>query len=152
MSYIQDYIEYIIEKHETLTTVPHIHFYIHRINDRLVFKVKDGLQTIVWNNEIIWWHKKLIEKTKIGENVHSLEVGEVVLVQCNLVDNQYPQKWHNFTPKKSYAYLLNVEPSNLVFLKTYNTEFDETIKTFSDQNGRPLEIDNKVNLIMFNNK
>ena len=96
--------------------------------------------------------KKLTEKTKIGENVHSLEVGEIVLVQCNLVDNQYPQKWHNFTPKKSYAYLLNVEPSNLVFLKTYNTEFDETIKTFSDQNGRPLEIDNKVNLTMFNNK
>ena len=76
--------------------------------------------------------KKLIEKTKIGEKLHSLEVGEVVLVQCNLVDNQYPQKWHNFTPKKSYAY--------------------ETIKTFSDQNERPLEIDNKVNLTMFNNK
>ena len=31
---------------------------------------------------------------------------------------------------KSYAYLLNVEPSNLIFLKTYNTEFDE-IMTFT---------------------
>ena len=36
---------------------------------------------------------------------------------------------------KSYAYLLNVEPSNLVFLKTYNTEFDEVIITFTDLNG-----------------
>ena len=59
----------------------------------------------------------------------SLEV-EVVLVQCNLVDNQYQQKsevLYNFTPSKSYAYLLNVEPSNLLFLNTYNTEFDENI-------------------------
>ena len=44
-------------------------------------------------------------------------------------------------PNKSYAYFLNVEPSNLVFLKTYNTEFDEIILTFTVQNGRPLEIE-----------
>ena len=36
--------------------------------------------------------KKLMDKTKNGENVPSLEVFEVVLVQCNLVDNQYQQK------------------------------------------------------------
>ena len=34
--------------------------------------------------------------------------------------------------------LLNAEPSNLVFLETYNTEFDEINITFTDQNGRPL--------------
>ena len=55
-------------------------------------------------------------------------------------------------PNKSYAYLLNVEPSNLVFLKTYNTEFDEIIITFTDQNGRPLEIEDKVNLTLLINK
>ena len=74
--------------------------------------------------------KKLNVKTKNGENVPSLEVVEVVLVQCNLADNQYQQKsevLYNITPNKSYAYLLNVEPSNLVFLKTCNTEFDEII-------------------------
>ena len=63
--------------------------------------------------------KKLIDKTENGENVPSLEVAEVVLVQCNLVDDQYQQKsevLYTFTPNKSYAYLLNVEPSNLVFL------------------------------------
>ena len=36
--------------------------------------------------------------------------------------------------------LLNVEPSNLMFLETHNTEFDEIIITFTGQNGRPLEI------------
>ena len=82
---------------------------------------------------------KSIDKTKNGEDVAGLEV---VLVQFNSVDNQYQQTSNvllTFTPNKSYAYLLNVEPSNLAFLKTYNTEFDEIIITFSDQNGRPSE-------------
>ena len=42
VSDIQDYIEDIIKKHETLTTIPHIHVYINRINNRLVFKIKVG--------------------------------------------------------------------------------------------------------------
>ena len=57
----------------------------------------------------------------MGKIVRSLEAFEVALVQCNLVDNQYQRKskvLYTFTPNKSYAYLLNVEPSNLVFLKT----------------------------------
>ena len=58
---------------------------------------------------------------------------------------------YTFTPNKSYAYLLNVEPSNLVFLKTYNTEFDETIIIFIDENGKPLEIEDKVNLALLIN-
>ena len=48
--------------------------------------------------------------------------------------------------------MLHVEPSNLVFLKTYNTEFDEIIITFMDQNGRPLEMEDKVNLTLLINK
>ena len=64
---------------------------------------------------------KLIHKTKNGEKVPSLEVVEIVLVQCNVADNQYQQKCevlYTFTLNKFYAYLLYVEPSNLVFLKT----------------------------------
>ena len=69
-------------------------------------------------------HKKIREKTKNGENVPSLEVTEVVLVQYDIVDNQYQRKFevlYTFTAKKSYGCLLNVEPSNLLFLKTFNT-------------------------------
>ena len=58
---------------------------------------------------------------------------------------------YTFTPNKSYAYLLNVEQSNLVFLKTYNTEFDENIIIFIDENGKPLEIEDKVNLALLIN-
>ena len=78
---------------------------------------------------------KSIDKTKNNGNVPSLEVVEVVLVQCNLEDNQYQQKsevLYTFKPNKSYAYLLDVEPSNLVFLKTFNTEFDDITITFTD--------------------
>ena len=69
--------------------------------------------------------QKLKDKTKNEENVQILEVVEVVLIQCNLVDNQYQQTseaLYTFTPNKSCTYLLNVEPTILVFLKTYNTE------------------------------
>ena len=53
---------------------------------------------------------------------------------------------------KSYVYLLNVEPNNLVFLKIYNTNFDEITITFNDQNGRPFIIENKINLKLLINK
>ena len=51
-------------------------------------------------------HKKLIEKTKNGEKVPSLELVEV-LVQCNLVDNQYPYSVEPRTRKyvKGYRFL-----------------------------------------------
>ena len=158
VSDIQDYIEYIIKKHETLTTIPPIHVYINRSNNRLAFKIKDGYKLELQMPEtmkLFGSTKKLTNKTKNGEKIPSLEVVKVVLVQCNLVDNQYQQTsevLYTFNPNKSYAYLLNVEPSNLVYFKTYNTKFDEIIITFSDQNGRPMEIEEKVNLTLLINK
>ena len=106
VSDIQDSIEFIIKKHETLTTIPPIHVYINRINNRLVFKIKYGYKLELQTPETIKSFgstKKLIEKTKNGEKVSCL-----VLVQCNLVDNQYQQKsevLNTFTPNKSYAYI-----------------------------------------------
>ena len=41
---IQDYMEYIIKKHKTLTAIPPTYFYINRINNRLVFKIKYKLE------------------------------------------------------------------------------------------------------------
>ena len=96
----QDYIEYIIKKHETLTTILPIHVYINRINNRLVFKRKKLFGST--NKK-----KKKKDKRKNGEKVPILEVVEVVLVQSNLVDNQYQQTseaLYTFTTNKSYAY------------------------------------------------
>ena len=53
--------------------------------------------------------KKLIYKTKNEEYVPTFEVIEVVLVQCNSVDNQYQHKFevlYTFTPNKFYSDLL----------------------------------------------
>ena len=90
MSNIQDYIEYIIKNHEILTAILPIYVYINRINNRLVFKTKDGYKLELQTPEtmkIFGSIKNLIEKTKSEEKVSSLEAVEVVLVQCNLVDN-----------------------------------------------------------------
>ena len=59
---------------------------------------------------------------------------------------------YTFTLNKSYAYLLNVEPRNLMFLKTYNTELDKIIIKFTDQNTKPLEIEGKINLTLLVNE
>ena len=106
VSDIQDYIEFVTKKHETLTIIPPIHVYINRINNRLVFKVKDEYKLELKTPEtmkLFGSTKKLIDKTKNGENVPSLEVVEVVLVQCNLVDNQYQQ-----TSAVLYAFSPNI--------------------------------------------
>ena len=108
-----------------------------------MFKIKDGYTLELQTSETVILFetaKKLIDKRKEGESVQSRF--EVVLVQYNLMKNQYKK----LQSVKSYAYLLNVESSNLVFLKTYDTDFDEIIVTFTDQNGRLLEIQDKLNL------
>ena len=99
--------------------------------------------------------KKINRQYKSRENVTGLEVAEGVLVQCNLVDNEYQQNsevLYTFTPDKSFAYSLIVEPGNLEFLEIYDRDFDEIIITFTDQNSRPLEIKDKVSLILLINK
>ena len=64
-----------------------------------------------------------------------------------------PKSWGSSSNFSSmYAYLSNVEPSNSVFLKIYNTEFDEIIITSTDQNDRLLEIEGKVNMTWVINK
>ena len=55
---------------------------------------------------------------------------------------------YTFTSNKSYPYLLNVESRNLVFLETYKAEFDDIIIKLTDKNGKPLEIEGKVNLTL----
>ena len=60
-----------------------------------------------------------------------------------------PEVLYTMIPSKSYAYMLN-ELSNLVFLKTYSTDFNDITITFAEQNGRPLDVKVKVNLPLIN--
>ena len=107
ISDIQDYIEYIIKKHETLPPNPLIHIYINRINNRLELKIKDRYKLELQTPETM----KLFGSTKKGDNIPSLEAVEAILVQCNLVNKQYQQKseiLYTFMPNISHSYLLNV--------------------------------------------
>ena len=55
---------------------------------------------------------------KKGENVPHLEITEVVLVNCNIVNSDYQQHSrvvYTFVPNKSFGTLLNISPSNHIF-------------------------------------
>ena len=89
---IKVYIKYIIKKHKTLTTIPPIDVSINWICNRLAFKIEDEYMQELQMPETIQLFGskiKLIGKTKTGEKVPSLEVVEVLLIQCNLVANQF---------------------------------------------------------------
>ena len=92
-----------------------------------------------------------ITKDKNGENVPHLEITEVVLVHCNIVNNDYQQDsqvLYTFVPNKSFGSLLDISPSNHILLKTFNSEYDEIVVWFTDQNSQPLEIEDRINLTM----
>ena len=92
-----------------------------------------------------------INKDKNGENVPHLEVVELVLVHCNLVNNDYQQDSRllfTFVPNKSFGSLLEILPTNHVFLKTFNSEFQEVKIWFTDQTSKPLELEDKINVTL----
>ena len=92
-----------------------------------------------------------ITEDKSGENVSHLEITEVVLVHCNIVDNYYQQDsrvLYTFVPNKPFGSLVKISPANHIFLKTSNSEYDEIKVSFTDQNSQPLEIEDQINLTM----
>ena len=71
-----------------------------------------------------------------------LEITEVVLVHCNIANNDYQQDsrvLYTFDPNKPFGSLLEISPTNHIFLKTFNSEYDEIIVWFTDQNSQLLE-------------
>ena len=75
-------------------------------------------------------------KDKNGENVPQLEIAELVLVHCNLVNTDYQQDsriLYTFVPNKPFGNLLEVSPTNHIFLKTFNSEFQEIKVWFTVQ-------------------
>ena len=92
-----------------------------------------------------------IIKDKNGENVPHLEIVELALVHCNLVNNDYQQDsriLYTFLPNKPFGSLLEISPKNHIFLKTFNSEFQEIKVWFTDQTSKPLELEDKINLTL----
>ena len=82
-----------------------------------------------------------ITEDKNGENVSHLEITEVVLVHCNMVNNDYQQDsrvLYTFIPNKPFSSLLDISFEKHIFLKTFNSEYNEIEVWFTDQNSQPL--------------
>ena len=111
---IQNYIEYIIKKHETITNTAPILIYANKINNRIVFKIKTGYKLELLSKEtmkLLGSTSDTVDSDKDSENVPRLENVEVVLVHCNLVNNSYQQASRvlfTFVPNKQYGQLISI--------------------------------------------
>ena len=95
--------------------------------------------------------KNDVDQEKNGEDVPKLESVDVVLVHCNLVNNndqQASKVLFTFVPNKQFEQLINIAPHSLTMLGTTNTEFSFIEVWFTDQNSEPLEIEDNVNLTL----
>ena len=131
VSDIQDYFECILKKHNENVDSPSIRIYINKIETRITFKIKNGYYIELLTPEtmkLLGSNESKITKDKNGENVPYLEIAAVVLVHCNVVNNDYQQDsriLHTFVPNRSFGSLLEISPKNQIFLKTFNSEFQE---------------------------
>ena len=120
----------------------------------MTFKIKTGHHLKLLTPEtmdLIGSTKSKITKNKNGENVPHLEITEVVLKHCNVVNNSYEQNsrvLYTFVPNQSFGQLLNISPKNFIFLKTFDSEFSQIDVWFTDQNSKALEIEDKINITL----
>ena len=92
ISDIQDYFEYILKKHSENVDNPSIRIYVNKIENRVTFKLKNGYYLELLTPEtmkLLGSTESKINKNKNGENVPHLEVVELILIHCNLVNNNY---------------------------------------------------------------
>ena len=154
ISYVQDYFEYILKKHSESVDDPSVKIYINIIENRVTFKIKKGYFLELLTPEtmkLLRSTESKITKDKNGENVPHLEIVELVLIHCNIVNNNYQQNsriLYTLVPNKPFGSLLEISPPNHIFLKTFNSEFQEIKVWFTDQNNRPLEVEDKINLTL----
>ena len=122
------------------------------MKNRIVFKIKPGYKLELLSEEImplLGSSKKDIDQNKNGEIVPRLGTVEVVLVPCNLVKSNYllaSKVLFTFVPNKQFGQLITITPHSLTMLKTTIAEFSFIKIWFTDENNRPLEIEDNVNI------
>ena len=143
-----------MKKHGENTDKPSAQIYVNKIENRVKFKIKNGYSLELLSPETIkslGSTKNKITKDQNVENVLHLEITEVVLLHCNIVNNDYQQDsrvLYRFFQNKPFGSLLEISPTNHIFLKTFNSEYDEIKVWFTDQNSQPLEIEDRINLTL----
>ena len=92
-----------------------------------------------------------ITKNKNGENIPHHEITEVVLVHCNIVNDDCQQDsrvLYIFVPNKPFGNLLEISPKNHIFSKTFHSELQTIEVWFTYQNSQQLEIEDIINLTL----
>ena len=118
-----------------------INLNVNKTENRVTFKTKNGYSLEILTPEtmkLLRSTKNKITKDKNGENVPHPEITEVVLVHCDIVNNDYQQDsrvLYTFVPNKPFGSLLKISPKNHIFLKTFNSEYDEIKVWLTDQNS-----------------
>ena len=133
---------------------PPIQIYVNKIEIRITFIIKDGytLELLIKETmKLLGSTENKITKDINGENILHLEITEVVLVHCNIVNNDYQQDsrvLYTFVPNKPFGSLLEISPANHIFLKSFNYEYNEIEVWFTDPKSQPLGIEDRKNLTM----
>ena len=92
VSDIHDYFEYIFKKQRENTDKPSIQIYVKKIENRITFEIKNGYSLELLTKEtmkLLGSTENKITKDKKRENVPHLKITEVVLLPCNMVNNDY---------------------------------------------------------------
>ena len=93
--------------------------------------------------------KSKIIKNENGENVPNLEITEVVLVHCNIANNNYQQNiLYTIVPNKSFDQLLDISPKSFIFFKKIDSEFSYIEVWFTNEHSNPLEIEDEINITL----
>ena len=127
--FILDYFEYIIKEHETIANNPLLQIDVNKIKKKIVFKLKTDYKLELLSPEtvkLLGSTKKDVHQDKDGENVPKVECIEVVLVHCNLVNDNYHQAskvLFTFVPNKQFGQFINISPHSLTMFNATNTEF-----------------------------
>ena len=154
ISDIQDYFEYILKTQSESVDGPTIEIFVSKNENRITFKIQHGYYLELLTPEtmkLLGSTESKITGEKNGENVPHLEVVELVLIHCNIVDSSYQQNsriLYTFVPNKPFDSLLEISPPNHIFLKTFNSEFYEIKVWSTDQNNNPLEVEDKINITL----
>ena len=128
-----------LKKHNQKINNPSIWIYVNKVENRITFKIKTGYYLDLLTPEtmkLLWNSENKITKDRNGENVPYLEITEVALVYCNIVNNDYHQDsrvLYTLVPNKPFVSLLEFWPTNFMFLKTFKSEFQEIDVWFTDQ-------------------
>ena len=123
--------------------------YANRILNRVTFRIKTGCKLELLTNETmrLLGDGPTIDTTKNGENVPKLEIVRNVLVLCNLVENAYLQDsklLFSFLSYSRFESLLSITLQVLKYCETVDSIFDYIEISFTDQNSRPLQIDDDI--------